>query len=114
MQLRFFTIPLLGGESAADELNRFLSANRILAVDRQLGQQAGSSVWALCVSYEPAGEGRAGEARSIGGKRGKVDYREVLNEADFARYARLRKLRKEIADSEGVPVYAVFTIEQLA
>ena len=114
MQLRFFTIPLLGGEAAADDLNRFLAAHRILAVDRQLAQDCGSSVWAVCVSYEPAGESRAAESRGAGGSRGKVDYREVLSEADFTVYARLRTLRKEIADREGVPVYSLFTNEQLA
>jgi superfamily II DNA helicase RecQ len=114
MQLRFFTIPLLGGEAAADDLNRFLDAHRILAVDRQLAQDSGSSVWAVCVSYEPAGESRAGEGRGGSSRRGKVDYREVLSETDFTVYARLRTLRKEIADREGVPVYSLFTNEQLA
>jgi superfamily II DNA helicase RecQ len=114
MQLRFFTIPLLGGEVAAEELNRFLASHRILAVDRHLAQDSGVSIWAVCVSYEPAGESRAGDSRSASGRRGKVDYREVLSEADFTVYARLRTLRKEIADSEGVPVYSLFTNEQLA
>jgi len=114
MQLRFFTIPLLGGEAAAEELNRFLASHRILAVDRHLAQDSGVSIWAVCVSYEPAGESRAGDSRSASGRRGKVDYREVLSEADFTVYARLRTLRKEIADSEGVPVYSLFTNEQLA
>lgn len=78
MQLRFLTIPLLGGEPAAEELNRFLAAQRILAVDRHLAHDGGSSVWAVCVSYEPAGESRPPPS-----KRGKIDYREILNEADF-------------------------------
>ena len=46
--------------------------------------------------------------------KGKIDYREVLNEQDFAVFARLRTLRKELADGEGIPAYAVFTNEQLA
>jgi superfamily II DNA helicase RecQ len=109
MQLRFFTIPVLGGEAAAEELNRFLAGHRILAVDRHLAQDGGSSLWALCVSYEPVGDSRPPSA-----KRGKVDYREVLNEADFTVYARLRSLRKEIAEREGVPLYALFTNDQMA
>ncbi len=47
-------------------------------------------------------------------QRSKVDYREVLNEQDFAVFAKLRDLRKEIAQASGVPVYAVFNNEQLA
>ena len=109
MQLRFFTIPILGGDEAAQELNSFLNAHRIVAVARSFVQDGANSAWALCVSYEPSGEGR-----SQSGKRAKVDYREVLNDADFAVYARLRTLRKEIAESEGVPVYSLFNNEQMA
>ena len=110
MQLKFFTIPVIGGESAADELNRFLAGKSILALERQLVQAGSASAWAVCVSFEPAGQGRAEPA----GKRGKVDYREVLSEADFDVYARLRTLRKEIADKEGVAAYVVCTNEQMA
>jgi superfamily II DNA helicase RecQ len=110
MQLRFFTIPVLGGDAAADELNRFLASHRILAVDRHLAQDGSASLWAICVSYEPAG-GSEGPAAP---KRGKVDYREVLSEADFAVYAALRTLRKDMAERDGVPPYALFTNEQMA
>ena len=109
MQLKFFTVPVLGGDEAADALNRFLGAHRILGVDRSFVQDGANSAWALCVSFEPAGEGRPQS-----GKRGKIDYREVLNEQDFAVFARLRALRKELAEAEGVPPYALFTNEQLA
>ncbi len=48
------------------------------------------------------------------GKRGKIDYREVLSEPDFALFAKLRAVRKTLADKDGVPAYALFTNEQLA
>lgn len=109
MQARLFTIPVFDGDAFVDELNRFLAAHRILAVDRQFMQAGTSSAWAVWLSFEPAGEGRPPPAR-----RGKVDYREVLNEQDFAVFARLRGLRKEMAEREGVPPYNLFTNEQLA
>lgn len=109
MQLRFFTIPLAGGEPAA-ELNQFLASQRVLAVDRQLAQDGNTSLWAVCVSYEPVGEARP----AMPGKAGKLDYKEVLSEADFNTYAQLRTLRKALAEAEGVPPYALFTNEQLA
>ena len=108
MQLRFFTIPVLDGERATEELNRFLTGHRILAVDRSFVQDGPNSAWALCVSYD------APTDRPPPGKRGKIDYREVLSEQDFAVFARLRSLRKELADKEGIPAYALFTNEQLA
>jgi superfamily II DNA helicase RecQ len=109
MQLKFFTIPVHGNDAAQEDLNRFLNAHRIVSVERSFVQDGANSAWALCVSYEPSGEGRPQS-----GKRGKVDYREVLSEDDFAVYARLRSLRREIAESEGVPVYSLFTNEQMA
>ena len=36
-----FTIPVHGGPEAADELNRFLAAHRVIAIDRELIQPAG-------------------------------------------------------------------------
>ena len=113
MQLRFFTIPIHGGGDIADELNRFLAGSRILSIDRQLAQDGSNSAWAVCVSFETGGQGRPASDNERA-KHGKVDYREVLNEADFTVYARLRALRKEISDREGLPAYALFTNEQMA
>jgi hypothetical protein len=73
-------------------------------VDRHLAQDGGTSVWAVCMSYEAAGDSRAPAAR-----RAKVDYRDVPSETDFTLYARPRSLRKEIAEVERVPLYAPFT-----
>jgi superfamily II DNA helicase RecQ len=109
MQMRFFTIPVHGGDTAEEALNHFLASHRVLAIDRSFVQDQANSGWSLCVSFEP------GESRpQPDGKRLRVDYREVLNEGDFAVFARLRALRKELSDAEGVPPYALFTNEQLA
>ena len=43
-----------------------------------------------------------------------MDYREVLPPQDFAVFVKLRDLRKELAQAESVPVYLIFTNEQLA
>ena len=108
MLLRFFTVPIHDGDEAAEELNRFLGAHRIVAIDRQFVQDGPNSAWALCVTYVQASN------RPPSAKRGKIDYREVLSEPDFAVFAQLRALRKTLADKEGVPAYALFTNEQLA
>ncbi len=107
MNLKFFQIPAHGGEAEA-ELNRFLGGHRIVNIDRHLVADGAESFWAVCVSYVES-EGVKAPAR-----KNKIDYREVLSEKDFALYVKLRTLRKELAQREGVPVYAVFTNEQLA
>lgn len=58
-------------------------------------------------------ESTARKGRTFAGK-SKVDYREVLSPEDFAVYAKLREARKQIAQQEAVPIYTVFTNEQLA
>jgi superfamily II DNA helicase RecQ len=112
MRLRFFTVPVHATEDAATELNQFLAAHRVLAIDRQLVADGANSAWAICVSFDD-GAGPS-SARAALNRRGKVDFKDVLTEAEFAVFARLRALRKETADAEGVPAYAVFTNEQLA
>lgn len=115
MAYRFFVIPIRDEGSTAAELNGFLRSHRVLAVDRRWVEAGTESFWSFCVDYLEHGGGRAGPgAGRNGAGRAKVDYREVLSPEDFAVFARLRQARKEIAQAEAVPVYTVFTNEQLA
>ena len=113
MQLKVFSISAQGGDEAAEELNRFLRGHRVIAVKRRLIEPPGGAYWTFCVEYLE----RSGEGGGIGAadrtRRG-IDYKEVLNEADFVMFAKLRDLRKGVAEKEGVPAYSVFTNEQLA
>ena len=43
-----------------------------------------------------------------------VDYKQVLSAPDFAAFASLCELRKQLAQAESVPVFAVFTNEPQA
>jgi superfamily II DNA helicase RecQ len=113
MAFRFFTIPARVPEDAQDELNRFMKSHRILAVDRRWVDQGENSFWALCVDYLDS-SGSPGAGGKEGGARNRVDYRETLDPESFAVFARLRELRKQIAQQEAVPIYMVFTNEQLA
>jgi superfamily II DNA helicase RecQ len=106
--MRFFNIPLADDGKAADELNRFLAAHSIAALEKHLVQDGANSAWAVCVTY------LTGEGRPEAFRRGRVDYRDALNEKDFAVFVKLRALRKELAEKNGVPAYALFKDEQLA
>ena len=98
-----------------EELNSFLRGHRILKVERELVQRESAPCWAVCVEYLEgvAAMSRAG-VRSGRGQENKIDYRQVLSEADFAVFSMLRDLRRGLAEAEGVPMYAIFTNEQLA
>jgi superfamily II DNA helicase RecQ len=111
MRLHFVTVPIHGSSAAEQELNQFLATHRILSVDRQLVADGPRSAWAVCVTYVDAAA--PAPALDAQGKR-RVDYRELLSDADFQVFARLRDLRKRLAERDGVPPYALFTNEQLA
>lgn len=111
MRVDFFTIPVQAGAETTEELNRLLSSARILTVDRQFVADGASSFWSVCVVSQ-TGPLRGGKAQT--GKKGTIDYHDVLSPEDFAVYARLRDLRKQLAEREAVPPYAVFTNEHLA
>ena len=110
MQFEFIIVPVNNSEMAQTELNKFLRSHRIVAVQKEFVSQGDSSFGALAVEYlEVNGGGQKGF-----GRRQKVDYREVLSESDFTLFSKLRELRKTIAESEAVPVYTIFTNDQLA
>jgi superfamily II DNA helicase RecQ len=113
MSFRFFQIPTRDGGSAAEELNQFLRGHRVLSIDRRFVDLGTESFWSFCVDYleSATSEGRSGPASE---PRGKVDYREVLSPAEFAAFVKLRDLRQTISKEEAVPVYVVFTNDQLA
>ncbi len=112
MKLRFFTVPILDPEGTTEELNRFLGSQRILSVERHFVDEGASSAWAVCVCYVDRGD--RPEAAKRGGRRERVDYRNILYDAEFAIFAKLRTLRKSLAERDGLPAYAVFTNDQLA
>ena len=93
-------------ESGLKELNAFLSTNRILGVERQFVSDGPRSYWSFCVSFSEIAQGMGAKAKSSSQPR--LDYREILSEEDFTVYSKLRTLRKELAEKEGVPPYAVF------
>ena len=96
------------------ELNSFLSRHRIVTIERRFVDCGLDSFWALCVD-DLHGEPAAGASHGAPGRADrKVDYKEVLNPEQFEIFAKLRDLRKQLAEQEAVPVYAVFTNEQLA
>ncbi|KFB68429.1 RNA-directed DNA polymerase [Candidatus Accumulibacter vicinus] len=104
MRFHVFTIEVRDPGPGQDALNVFCAQHRLADVEKRFVDQGLNSYWTFCVatldgedSSRPAAE------------RKRIDYREVLNEADFAVYADLRGLRRSLAEHEGVPQFALFT-----
>ena len=107
-QYSSFFISPFGEKSVTDELNAFLRSHRIVNVEKRLIDGDRGTGWVFLVEYG----GDSKNAPAAASQR--IDYRETLNPAEYALFDKLRKLRKELAEKAGLPVYAVFTNEQLA
>ncbi len=113
VQLKLFILPLRNLAPAEQEMNGFLRSHRVLTVTKEFVAEGENSFWTFCVEYLESSVGMSSGGGTVG-KGPKVDYREVLNAAEFALFSRLRDFRKTAAEKEAVPVYAIFTNDQLA
>ena len=91
-------------------INKFLRSHRILRVEKQFVPDGANSQWCFCVEYL---EGSEPPKRS-GRKSTRIDYREVLSQESFARFARYREIRKALAEQEGIPPFVIFTDKEIA
>ncbi len=126
MSQHYFSVPALDSALAQAEFNRFCADHRVLRIEQHFVADGAQSFWALCaVVIEGRGPlpaalkrsghaARADDAAHSAIPASKVDYKQVLTESDFTVFAALRNLRKALAEQEGVPLFAVFTNEQLA
>ncbi|MCP5526129.1 MAG: HRDC domain-containing protein [Verrucomicrobiales bacterium] len=110
MALAFHWIPARNGDQAEQALNTALRTLRVLSLERHFCSGPPDPGWAVCIEHGEASASAPASATT--GKR--IDYRDVLNAEDFKVFAELRRVRKELATAEGVPMYAVMTNEQLA
>ena len=109
MQFKIFTIPAADDGSAIEEMNRFLRSHKVLESEQQLISTKTGSQWHFCFKYLANAQPDEKPQNTS-----KIDYKEVLDEKTFAVFSILREIRKKIAEEDGLPVYAVFTNEELA
>ncbi len=116
MPIKFFAVQALDPGDVENDINRFTRTHRTVSIDRKLVTVNDRPVWCLCVEYVENGVPTTSGGRQGGGdfQRPRIDYRETLSPADFAVFSKLRDERKAISEQEGIPVFAVFTNEQLA
>lgn len=107
--MTFFISPFSEPSSHA-ELNNFLKSHRIINVEKRLIDGERGTGWVFLIEYSD----NEGARSSYNNTSSKVDYREVLPPQQFAIYELLRAKRKEISDNTRIPVYGIFSNEQLA
>jgi superfamily II DNA helicase RecQ len=115
MPTRFFTIAALDPRDGEEELNQFLSSYRIASVERHLVAVSGGAQWCIAVDWLQADRtASASTGAGTTGKRGRLDYKQLLEPEDFSVFSALREVRKQIGETESIPLYAIMTNEQLA
>ncbi|WP_353485444.1 HRDC domain-containing protein [Haliscomenobacter sp.] len=107
MQIKIFNIPVTGGEMLQEELNVFLRSKKILQIEDQILGEGQTASWCFRIKYLE--DQTAGEK-----ERAKVDYRQVLDEASFQRYNKMREIRRKVSQDEAIPAYVIFTDEELS
>jgi superfamily II DNA helicase RecQ len=113
LQYASFLVPLYPDSPEQEVLNRFIRGRRVIQTKKELIPVEGQHHWAFLVEYlDGGGTGTANTAAEP--QKSRVDYKEILSEADFTVFSKLREVRKKLAEENGLPVYAVCTNEQLA
>lgn len=109
MQIQIYTIPAFEGDEVLGEMNKFLRSHRIAEIQKSFVATECGGSWTFCITYLESVKVAEPEV-----KKGKIDYRNVLNEKDFALFCEMRKVRKQIAEKEAIPPFAIFTDAELA
>lgn len=104
MQFTIFAIPYFGDKTKENELNAFLRSKKVVTVSKELVTVANEAYWSFCVRW------LLGEPST---KPQKVDYTKGLTQAEFIKYEQLKVIRKQLAQTMGIPAYAVFTNKEL-
>ena len=108
MQIQIFTIPVFADQGQVEEMNRFLRSHSIIDIEKNCITNNSNTFWTFCIRYT---EGDHIEKQLV---KAKIDYKEVLDGPTFKIFSDLRECRKKIAEDLGIPVYTVFTNEELA
>jgi superfamily II DNA helicase RecQ len=112
MKHKFFAIPARNPAAAEEALNAFCGSHRVSFIDKHLVVDGAQSFWSVCVTWL---DGDAAPCAHTNQRtKPAVDYKQVLSEVDFSLYLELRNFRKELAEQQNIPPYAVFTNDQLA
>ena len=108
MQIRLFLQSIESDASDLEEMNQFLRRVKVVDIAKHIVNIGDALCWSFCVVY-------LNDVKSDSQKRTeRVDYREILSAEEFAVFAKMREVRKNISQADGVPIYAIFTNEELS
>ncbi len=109
MKIKLFTVPVTNVADFNDELNSFLSNNKIVELEKQLIQTSTGAYWCFFINYI-----EHLSVRNMYDKSVKVDYKNVLSVEEFKTFDRLRVIRLQISQADNVSAFVVATDAELA
>lgn len=111
MQIKVFDILSVSDSKEIETVNKFIRGHKIIDIDRQFYVSSDNLPhWSLFITYISS----QNEANILSDKKGKVDYKEILSEEEFNKFTKLRVIRKQLAENDAIPAYAVFSDAELA
>ena len=114
MQIQTFTLPIFENKSQTEELNKFLRGHKIIDIENRFVENGEDSCWCFSIRYILGNNNESHAQKSLSSKPEKIDYKNELSEAAFTVFTKLREIRKQVAQQEAIPAYAVFTDAELA
>lgn len=114
VQYNQFRIPVTGGDSQLQEMNKFLRTIQLFSVHRNFVENGENSFTLFTIEYSDSAKRTSIPGTGEKKEKARVDYKKILSPKDFTLFACLRDWRKETAQLEAVAVYTIFTNKQLA
>lgn len=110
MQFKLFTFNTSQEEEIIEKMNKFINFNKVVDIEKHFFILNNSAYWSFCIQYINT----QNPTQSVFDKKVKIDYKNILNENQFQKFLKLRTIRKNIAENDAIPAYAVFTDAELA
>lgn len=111
MQVKIFSIPILGGEALEEEMNKFLRSHKIVDMESELSSSKRGDFWTFCIRYTTHSTSDRFLKKF---DKPKVDYQKTLEEQVYKHFLLLKKIRLEIAKEEAIPAFTIFTDAELS
>jgi len=106
----FFSIAGASGNSEGmAELNKFISTNRIIKIDKLFDSSLGC--WLFCIEYIASAGGSSSGAFK---RKEKIDYKSILSQEEYGRFIRWKTVRDVVAARINLKCYEVFYNEEIA
>jgi len=109
MRINLFTIPVHDVTGRLDDLNSFLSSNKIIEFEKHLLSTPSGFEWSFYIVYD-----KKLSRENYLNNTSKIDYKSVLPDHEFKKYEILRIIRKKLAKEDAVSAFVVATNDEIA